>query len=155
MMAASRRRRWGATVGLVASLLAVPQVRADEAANKFADRLTGGAQRTWVKTRWENVLATEASCIQGEMWVFETGGRGTTKICLNGRTEESPLIWLQAGTADGLPMIELDGKLYVVDLRQQAAALEGEPPVLIAILRTVRTNQTEPVHEIWLEYRQR
>jgi hypothetical protein len=129
---------------------------ADDAAAQLSAHLTGGDQRAWVKERGDIVLAVEEmGCVKGEIWVFEVDGGGTARICQNGRAEERPLVWVPAGIHDGLPVLELDGTSYVVDVRQQQASLPGESPVLISILRTLRTSQSEPVMEIRLEFRPR
>lgn len=157
-MRAIPTRRAGAVGAmlLAAVLFSAQPLQADDAAARLTEQLTGGAERAWVKTLWQPVLSADvARCVEGEIWVFERHGGGMARTCRDGAVVEHPLAWAPAGTRDGLPLIELDGKQYVVDLRQQPAALEGEPPVLVAILRTLRASQIETVEEIRLEFRRR
>jgi hypothetical protein len=157
MRAILSRRASAVGAVLVATVLVSAQpLAADEAAARLTEQLTGGAERAWVKTLWQPVLSAEvARCVEGEIWVFAQDGGGTARTCRDGAVVEHPLAWAPAGTRDGLPLIELDGKQYLVDLRQKPAALEGEPPVLVAILRTLRASQIDTVEEIRLEFRRR
>jgi len=115
--------------------------------------LTGGGQRVWVKRRWVMVLAEGApGCVQGEIWTFGQDGKGVKRTCVNGVARDEKFTWAWVGTEGDLPLLKVDEKHYVADFRHRKAQVEGDPPVLVTILRTPRTSQVTPVEEIILEF---
>lgn len=117
--------------------------------------LTGGDERAWVKTRWVPVLSEPAQCAQGELWIFDQNGKWIKKTCENGLARERELDWAWGGVQDDWPVLIVGENTYAIELRQKRSELEGEPPVLVTILRGLRTSQTEPVEEITLEFWER
>lgn len=144
-------------VGALATAGGHGRASGDEAAEaRIKAHLTGGDERVWVKTRWVQILSEEApQCEQGELWIFERNGKGTKKICENGTAREDPLEWAWVGIQDGSPILIVDDKQYVVELRKSSVGLAGEPPTFITILRSLRTTQAQLVEEITLEFRER
>ena len=119
--------------------------------------LTGGGQgawRSWVKTQWIVRLGAPR-CEQGESWLFGHDGQGIKKSCENGVTREQKFTWAWVGIQNAEPILKVDGKPYVVDFRQQEAQVKGDPPILTTILHTLRTDQGQPIEEIWLELEDR
>lgn len=121
--------------------------------------LTGGDERAWVKSRWEPVLAAPSEeapqCVQGELWIFGQDEKGIKRTCENGFAHESEFDWAWVGVMHDLPILMVDKKEYVIELRQKRAELEGEAPVLVTILRSLRIRQIDPVEEITLEFWER
>jgi hypothetical protein len=101
---------------------------ATSTAETIMSHLTGGSWRAWVKTRWITILARGAPrCEQGEIWTFSRDGKGVKRTCVNGVAHEEQFTWAWVGT-------------------------EGDPPVLVTILRTLRADTITPVEEIILEF---
>jgi hypothetical protein len=116
-------------------------------------QLTGGSWRVWVKKRWVKVLAEEGRrCEGGELWTFSHDGKGVKRTCVNGAARDEQFTWAWAGTEGDLPVLKIDEKQYLADLRRQQAKVPGDAPVLIMILRTQRTRADVPVEEILLTF---
>ena len=129
---------------------------ADRAERDLAAHLTGESERRWVKSRWESVLAVEVEkCVEGEIWIFSEGGNGTRITCDAGLAREEDFEWSIVGSEGDLSIARVNGREYVVELRQKKSELEGEPPIFVTILRGLRADQAEPVEEIRLEFWER
>jgi hypothetical protein len=89
------------------------------------------------------------------MWTFGHDGKGVKKTCVNGVAREQKFTWAWVGTESDLSILKIDETRYVTELRQEKAKVEGDPPVLITILRTLRTDQITPVQEITLKFQGR
>jgi hypothetical protein len=92
-------------------------------------------------------------CESGEIWLFSQDGNGIKKICENGVMREQKFTWAWVGTQSAAPILKVDEKQYVIEFRQLDAKVEGDPPILVTILRVQRASQGEPVEEIRLEFK--
>lgn len=113
--------------------------------------LTGGDARAWIKERQIQYLSKER-CESGETWVFQVGGAGQTEICKEGERVSTPFSWSWVSSPAGEAHIKISDRVFVFDVRLQPSDLEGEPPILVALLRTLRSSQDEPVEEVRLEF---
>jgi hypothetical protein len=122
-------------------------------AERVTSHLTGGSQRAWVATPWKQVLAERTPrCERGEIWTFSHDGKGVKRICVNGVARDEQFRWAWVGAEGDLPVLKVDETRYVVELRQEKANVQGYPPVLVTILRSLRTRQDDPVNEITLKF---
>jgi hypothetical protein len=71
---------------------------------------------------------------------------------MNGVAREEQFTWVWVGTESDLPLLKVGETQYEVELRQREAKVEGGLPVLLTILRTLRTATDIPVDEIILEF---
>jgi hypothetical protein len=122
--------------------------------NETDNILTGGDARAWIKERQIQYLSEE-SCESGESWIFHVGGAGQTEICKEGETVSTPFSWSWVSAPAGETHIKIGDRVFVFDVRRQPSELAGEPPILVALLRTLRSSQDEPVEEVRLEFWQR
>jgi hypothetical protein len=93
--------------------------------------------------------------VRGEIWTFGHNGRGVKKTCVNGVAQEQKFTWIWVGTEDDQPILKIDETRYLVKLGREKAKVEGDPPVLVTILRKPRTDQIDPVKEIELKFQGR
>ncbi|HEX9872244.1 MAG TPA: hypothetical protein VGC99_27335 [Candidatus Tectomicrobia bacterium] len=91
-------------------------------------------------------------CEAGEIWTFGHDGKGVSKTCVMGLVQEQQFTWAWVGTEDDLPVLKIDETWYLAELRQDKASTPGYPPVLIMILRTLRTRPDHPVEELRLTF---
>ena len=119
--------------------------------------LTGGGERAWrTKEGWVSILNPEGPrCVRGEIWTFGHDGKGVKKTCVNGVAREQEFTWIWVGTEGDQPILKIDETRYVVKLGREKAQVEGDPPVLVTILRTPRTDQIDPLKEIELKFQGR
>jgi hypothetical protein len=143
------------------SVLSVVDSRCQEStgpptAESVAAHLTGGEQREWVKTLWKIRLGKKVpQCESGEHWTFNHDGKGIKKICDNGMPRERQFTWAWVGVQGDRPVLNVDDTQYLVEIAQQKLDVEGAPPVLVTVLRTLRSRQSDPVVEITLRFQDR
>lgn len=144
-----------ATFGLLRPLLG-PAYAEEPVSFDPMEILTGGEEREWVATRWDWILNDEAGrCTGGGSWIFRENGTGSRLVCEEGQRTAEAFNWAWQDDLGGENGLIIDRETYLVDLRQQPSELPGEPPILVAILRTPREDQGDPVQEIRLEYWER
>ena len=92
----------------------LPVLGQEDALENALATLTGGERRTWVRERFEQFMAHDETCEQGEHWIFQATGNILIEKCIEGHVQRQTKTYVLLPAEDIDPQLLLDERTYDV-----------------------------------------